>query len=215
MMQLKFQAGADEWVKGLCSDLSARVTILGLKFVGSGREVAHFVDITMEDEDTEGVRDWLRGSSSILSTELTDLSKRQAMGVVVARGCKACNSIMDSNSAMFVSSASTEQDCALTYKVFLNNDGVPTLLRHLTRDGVGYRVTNISPISPVLPLTSRQLSILKSAMEMGLYDFPRRITQDELAYRIGIKTSTLNEILRRAEKNILGRFLNEQSEAEA
>ena len=148
----------------------------------------------------------------MVSTELTDLAKDHVLGVVVARHCRACTSIIGSSSAMFVSSASTESDCAVGYKIFLNNEGIPLLLNHLSQDGVGYKVTEISPISPDVPLTTRQLNVLKAAMEMGLYDFPRRITQDELALKMGVKPSTLNEILRRAEKNILGNYLGIQME---
>jgi len=212
MMQLRFQAGADPWVRGLCADFSAKVKILGLKFIGKEEEVAHFVDITMEADKMGELKKWLETDASVVSTELTDLSRDHVLGVVVARRCKACASIIGSSSAMFVSSAATERDCALGYKIFLNNDGIPSLLNNLSRGGVEYRVTEISPISPDVPLTTRQLNVLKSAMEMGLYDFPRRITQDELALKMGIKPSTLNEILRRAEKNILGNYLGMQME---
>lgn len=211
MMQLRFQAGADSWVKGLCADLSAKVKILGLKFIGN-EEVAHFVDITMGNDGMGELKRWLESDASVVSTELTELSRDHVLGVVVARHCKACTSIIGSSSAMFVSSASTERDCALGYKIFLNNEGIPSLLNHLSRGGVEYKVTEISPISPDVPLTTRQLNVLKSAMEMGLYDFPRRITQDGLAMKMGIKPSTLNEILRRAEKNILGNYLGMQME---
>jgi predicted DNA binding protein len=212
MMQLRFQAGADSWVKGLCADLSAKVRILGLKSIGKEEEIAHFVDITMEADRRGELNKRLETDTSVVSTELTDLSRDHLLGVVVAKRCKACSSIVGSNSAMFVSSATTESDCALGYKIFLNNEGIPSLLNHLSRGGVEYRVTEISPISPDVPLTTRQLNVLKSAMEMGLYDFPRRITQDELALKMGIKPSTLNEILRRAEKNILGIYLGMQVE---
>ena len=154
------------------------------------------------------MREWLGSSKSVSDTELTDLSKVHAMGVVVAHGCRACTAIIGTDSPMFVSSGSTAEDCTVGYKVFLNNEGVPSLLNRLSKDHVGYKVNDISPISSDSRLTSRQLGILKSAMAMGLYDFPRRITQDELAEKLGIKPSTLNEILRRAERNILGSFLN-------
>jgi len=49
---------------------------------------------------------------------------------------------------------------------------------------------------------------------MGFYDFPRRISLTELAGKIGIKPSTLSEILRAAEKSILGNFLSEDDEIE-
>lgn len=214
-MQLRFQAIADSWVKGLCSDYSSQVKILGLKHIDKEGEVAHFVDISMRGTNSSEVREHLGSTSSVLSTELTDLATDHMMGVVVAKDCTVCNSLINNGSASFISSASTEEDCAMGYKIFLNSEAVPALLNRLSRKGVAYRVTEISPITPDLRLTSRQLAVLKSAMEMGLYDFPRRITQDELSAKIGIKPSTLNEILRRAERKILGDFLGEQMAAEA
>lgn len=208
-MELRFQVAGDEWVKGLCADLSAQVKILGLKSLGRGREVAHFVDIVMGPDAPGGAREWLRSSPTVVSAELTDLSRQHMVGVVVASRCSACTSIVGYDSALFVSSAATGSDCTVGYKIFLGDDGVPPLLRRLSRDGIGYRVDEISPISPDPTLSERQLGVLKSAMAMGLYDFPRRITQDELAAKLGIKTSTLNEILRRGEKKILGSFLSD------
>lgn len=210
MMQLRIMAGSDAWVKGLCSELSARVKILGMKPAEGPGEVAHFVEITTDDIATEAVQESLGSYGSVLSTELTDLSAGHMMGVVIAKGCTVCNSLVNTSFASFISSASTEEDCSMEYKIFLNSEGVPVLLNSLSRQRVPFKVEEISPISADYRLTTRQLDILKSAMEMGLYDFPRRITQDELAARIGITPSTLTEILRRAEKKILGDFLGEQ-----
>jgi predicted DNA binding protein len=210
MMQLRILASSDAWVKGLCSDLSARIKILGMKPVEGPGEVAHFVDITTTDVAPGQVRESLGNSGSVVSTELTDLSPGHMMGVVVAKGCTVCNSLINTAFASFISSAATDEDCSTGYKIFLNSEGVPALLNRLSRQRVPFTVEEISPISADYRLTTRQLAILKSAMEMGLYDFPRRITQDELATRIGITPSTLTEILRRAEKKILGDFLGEQ-----
>ncbi len=194
----------------MCSDLSARIKILGIKSVQKPGDVAHFVDISTKDVAPGAIQDSLNTSASVLSTELTDVSGEHMLGVVVAKDCRVCNSLINLASASFISSAVTEQDCSTGYKIFLNSEGVPVLLNRLSRQRVAYKVEEISPISADYRLTSRQLAILKSAMEMGLYDFPRRITQDELAARIGITPSTLTEILRRAEKKILGDFLGEQ-----
>lgn len=208
-MELRFQADADDWVKGLCVDFSTRVKILGLKLVGREREVAHFIDIATETDSHEGVREWLDASPVVKSSELTELSRRRMVGVVVADHCRACASIVGANLAAFVSSATTGEDCTVSYKVFLGNEGVPSLLSRLSKDRVSYRVRDVGPLSPDRKLTERQLGVLKSAMEMGLYDFPRRITLVELAEKLGIKGSTLSETLRAAEKSVLGRFLGE------
>jgi len=214
LMQLQFQARADDWLKQLCIDHSAQVRILGLKFVGKGQEVAHFVDIALGAGSPGDARQQLESNPSVMSTELTDLSQQHMMGVIVAKSCMACPSILGSNLAVFVSSARTEDNCTVAYKVFLGNEGVPLLLSRLSKGGVGYTVRDIGPVSPDFKLTSRQLGILRSAMEMGFYDFPRRISLTELAGKIGIKPSTLSEILRAAEKNILGSFLSEGDEIE-
>ena len=214
MMQLQFQARADDWVKQLCIDHSAQVRILGLKFVGRGQEVAHFVDIALGTGNPEEVRQQLDSTPSVMSTELTDLSQQHMMGVVVASKCMACPCILGSNVAVFVSSARTGDDCTVGYKVFLGNEGVPLLLSRLSREGIGYAVKDIGPVSPDYKLTTRQLGILRSAMGMGFYDFPRRTSLTDLAEKIGIKPSTLSEILRAAEKNILGSFLSEGDEIE-
>jgi len=210
MMQLRILAGSDSWVKGLCADMTAKVKILGIKTVDKPGEIAHFVDITSGANKADSIHESLGSSASVVSTELTDVSGEHIMGVVVARDCRVCNSLVNSASASFISSAVTEQDCSTGYKIFLNSDGVPALLSTLSRQKVAYQVEEISPLAADYKLTTRQLAILKSAMEMGLYDFPRRITQDELAARIGITPSTLTEILRRAEKKILGDYLGEE-----
>ena len=187
---------------------------MGLKFVGHGQEVAHFVDIALGTGSPREVRQQLDSIPSVMSTELTDLSQQRLMGVVVASKCMACPSILGANLAVFVSSARTEDDCTVGYKVFLGNDGVPLLLSRLSRERIGYAIKDIGPVSSDFKLTTRQMGILRSAMEMGFYDFPRRISLTELAKKIGIKPSTLSEILRSAEKNILGDFLSEGDKIE-
>lgn len=211
MMRLRFVAPADRWAMELCQVYSAYVKILGLKLAegGKGREVAHFVEITTSSgEGAESkLRECLGSTSGVRSTELTAISKDHMMGVVVSDGCTVCTSLIGTDSASFISSAATEDDCTVGYKLFLNSEGVPVLLNKLSRGGVGYKVVELSPLTNDLRLTPRQFSVLKSAMESGLYDYPRRIRQDELATKLGIAPGTLNEILRRAEKKILGDFL--------
>ncbi|MDG7020860.1 MAG: helix-turn-helix domain-containing protein [Nitrososphaerota archaeon] len=211
MMELRFVSGAESWETSLCQRFSAYVKILGVKSVDQDKRVAHFVDITTRDEaGAEAVSEWLRSSKDVSSIELTELAKGHLMGVVTANRCKVCGTLVASNLASFISSASTESDCTVGYRLFLNKDGVPKLLNLLSTSGVPYKVLGISQMTEDSDLTARQFKVLKAATEMGLYDYPRRITQDDLALKLGIGKSTLNEILRRAEKKVLGGFVGEQ-----
>ncbi|MDG6907756.1 MAG: helix-turn-helix domain-containing protein, partial [Nitrososphaerota archaeon] len=59
-------------------------------------------------------------------------------------------------------------------------------------------------------LTSRQEQIVKMALEMGYFEFPKKIRLEELSQRLGISAGTLSEILRRAEKHILTMYFKKR-----
>ena len=58
-------------------------------------------------------------------------------------------------------------------------------------------------------LTTNEKKILSSAKEFGYYDYPRKITHEELSEKIGVNKDITLENLRRAEKRIIARILNE------
>lgn len=55
-------------------------------------------------------------------------------------------------------------------------------------------------------LTPTQRRVLYIASFNGFYEFPRKVTLTELASLIGIKPSTLSEILRGAERKVMRRY---------
>jgi predicted DNA binding protein len=59
-------------------------------------------------------------------------------------------------------------------------------------------------------LTNDQKKILNFATKFGYYDYPRKITSEELAEKIGINKDVILENLRKAEKRIITRALNEK-----
>ncbi|AHC50942.1 bacterio-opsin activator [Sulfolobus acidocaldarius SUSAZ] len=89
-----------------------------------------------------------------------------------------------------------------------------TELRKLLRDfidsKIDVKILKVLKAKPSSIITGRQEQILKIALELGYFDFPRRIRLNELSKKLNISTSTLAEIIRRAERNIIEAFLRER-----
>ena len=57
------------------------------------------------------------------------------------------------------------------------------------------------------PLTDRQREVVTEALERGYYDWPRKITNEQLAAELEISRATLHEHLRKAERTLLSSAL--------
>lgn len=57
------------------------------------------------------------------------------------------------------------------------------------------------------PLTERQREVVTEALTRGYYDWPREITNEELAEELEISRATLHEHLRKAEQTLLSSAL--------
>ena len=58
-------------------------------------------------------------------------------------------------------------------------------------------------------LSDNQKKILNSAKEYGYYDYPRKITSEELSKLIGINKDITLENLRKSEKSIITKILTD------
>jgi predicted DNA binding protein len=64
-------------------------------------------------------------------------------------------------------------------------------------------------------VTDRQREVVREALSRGYYDWPRKITNEELAAELGISRATLHEHLRKAERAVLSSVLADQQQRTA
>jgi len=55
-------------------------------------------------------------------------------------------------------------------------------------------------------VTRRQETAVRAALDKGYYDYPRRVSLQEMARSFGVTSSTMGEILQRGERNIIREF---------
>jgi len=68
---------------------------------------------------------------------------------------------------------------------------------------IGTRIDEVAPFQPRPALTGRQKEIMATAVSHGYFQFPRKINLTELSELVGVRPSTLSEILRGAERRIM------------
>ncbi|MDG7008258.1 MAG: helix-turn-helix domain-containing protein [Nitrososphaerota archaeon] len=81
------------------------------------------------------------------------------------------------------------------------------ILAKLSKEGIEARIEDVAPLERRATLTGRQKEIMATAVAQGYFEFPRRISLTGLSELVGIKPSTLSEILRSAERRIMANAL--------
>jgi len=84
------------------------------------------------------------------------------------------------------------------------------VLREFVENKIDVKVIKVVKVRSKSIVTARQEQILRVALEAGYYDYPRKVTLKKLAEKLNISLSTLDEILRRAEKNIIESYLRDK-----
>lgn len=81
------------------------------------------------------------------------------------------------------------------------------VLARLSKEGIETRIEDVAPLERRATLTGRQKEIMATAVAQGYFEFPRRISLTGLSELVGVKPSTLSEILRSAERRIMANAL--------
>lgn len=81
------------------------------------------------------------------------------------------------------------------------------VLARLSKEGIETRIEDVAPLEHKATLTGRQKEIMTTAVAQGYFEFPRKISLTGLSELVGVKPSTLSEILRSAERRIMANAL--------
>jgi hypothetical protein len=81
------------------------------------------------------------------------------------------------------------------------------VLARLSKEGIETRIEDVAPLERKATLTVRQKEIMATAVAQGYFEFPRKISLTGLSVMVGVKPSTLSEILRSAERRIMANAL--------
>ena len=198
----------ENWVKNVSE--SANIRIKEVKSP-SHKLTENFVEITSEKMTPAELVAHLRGSGGIVKSDLIRAGRDKVIGTVTTHDCPVCSTF--SGLDCFLVSAETKKAGKMEWRVFVSGDsGLKSLCSRLDDKGVNYEIAELTQRVRSKEITSRQEEITRVAYDLGYFEFPKRINLEGLEGKLGISVATLSEILRRAEKNIISAYFEQQSD---
>lgn len=199
-----------DWIKTISQMQSAIVRITDIRSENPQDTVHNFVEISSPKTKARELLDTISQAKNIKSSDLVQLNHHRIKGMITTFNCPVCSTLAGLSCSLL--SATTREDEKMEWSVLISGeDTLKSLTDRLTAKGVNYKITQVSHLYAKNDLTSRQEQIAKIALELGYFEFPKKIGIEELSRRFSISAGTLSEILRRAEKNILLRYFEEHS----
>jgi len=204
-MQLMIKAtlgitGVNCWAENLARKSNAAINVHSCRPNSDAQSVQNWVEILAEDKKIDLIKDAIR--DEVISSDIIKVKDGKALGVVVTPTCAAVEALRDLTCT--VTSHAVEKDGSVKLEILADGKGtLKQVIDRLRNSGAQVDVLKLTSNVEDEKLTGRQEQIVRKALEMGYYEYPRRIRQKELANACGVASSTLAELLRRAERNII------------
>ena len=194
----------DSWVRQISERHDVSVRILDCIPTASegGRSL---FEIEAGDTDPALVLESMRAHPDIERVDVTAIEEDRILGSVVVRKCSSCRMIMQSK--CFLQGARSLKDGRVELRVVGGVEGsLQDLLDRLRQDGCTVDLQKVSRGDAETAVTHRQEMVIRKAMEIGYFDYPRRGGLKELARDMDVSQSTVAEVLQRGERNIIEQY---------
>lgn len=200
----------ESWVSVISRQLPVHINILdSIAYDDSG--VQDLAEVKLNGTQTAILESTITELPNVdfVKVSQTDLDK--AITIVGTKGCGGCKAIVESG--CFLVSARTADEGWVEWKLILNEKlQLQKLMDELKKRKIGSKLILIQPIDDRESLTPRQEKIIKTALDRGYYDFPKRIGIRELARMFDISTASVSETLRRGQKKIIEQHFKDASD---
>jgi predicted DNA binding protein len=207
-VEIEFREPVD-WIKELVETHSASIRIRDIRMSGEG--VKDLFEIFMPSGKIEGFSSELLAKNRVDRDSVTVTDDSHATAIVNAHECAVCKAIL--NWDLFLTEAYTNDSGDIVMKLLVPDEStVSGFLDRLSMDGVKFDLLRKRALSKRSDITARQEFVVKTALELGFFDYPKKVNLEGLSKRLNVSYVTLAEILRRAEKKIISSYFKKKGE---
>ncbi|HUI23801.1 MAG TPA: helix-turn-helix domain-containing protein [Nitrososphaerales archaeon] len=197
-----------KWMEIAVGGYSADVEILDSK-MPTRNTVQHLFDIQVRPSLMEDLISEMRKGGDLKRLEVIRSKNGHVYGSAASSRCTVCMEV--AKSRCFLTSVSVSSRDSAQWTILGSDESYKELMESLEKRGIRVDVRLRKELEDNDLLTTRQEQILSIAFERGYFDFPKKKGLKELATETGIRASTLDEILRRGQKKVLGEYLSRRA----
>ncbi len=205
-VEIKFKTPV-EWIKKIVQTHSAEIKIRDIRSSQEG--VKDLVEIFSPEGKVEGLSATLNKENLSNEDHTTIVDDYHATAIVDANECSICKTIH--NWDLFLTGAHSDDHGNMIMQWLVPDEvTVSGFLKRLEDDGVQFELIKKRTLSKRGDITARQEFVVKTALDLGFFDYPKKINLEGLSKRLNVSYVTLAEILRRAEKNIISSYFKKR-----
>jgi predicted DNA binding protein len=209
LRQVSLKLDEETSVQSAAKKHDARITVLDCKELNK-KDMDLLIDISSATHDPVEVASSLRAEGvfkKVYAGAATGRTPR-SLSVGVLENPGLCRAVRESGA--FCLSCPYSASEGGEWNVLVKDSGqLKGLISRLEDLKIGASIGGVSDPAREESLTSRQEEILAKAISLGYFEFPRRFSLTELSRRVGIKPSTLSQVLRAAEEKVMARYAAE------
>lgn len=202
LRQVSLRVEKGNAIQGIAEAAGVRVSVADCRDFNS-KGMTMLIELEGEPERVGSALKLLRNMREMRKVYETEVSARKTLCLAVLDRPLLCRASLETG-VICLQCPYNSAGHPFTWQVLVRkSDDLRGLISNLEEKGVRVVVNGVSRVSREEMLTGRQKEILATAMASGYFDFPRRTGLSELSKIVGVKPSTLSEILRRAERKIM------------
>jgi len=185
----------------------ARVSVLDCKDLNK-KDMAFLLDVSVPHGDAEEVISDLKTKKvfkRIYAGETKEQPSRSLCVAILNRPA-VCQAVKDCGAFCLNCPYSSSEGNSEWNLLVRDSEQLKALLTELEDHHINASIGGLSDVRREEELTARQIEVLTKAISLGYFEFPRRFSLTALSQELGIKPSTLSQVLRAAEEKVMCKY---------
>lgn len=197
----------DCWITNLAPRHGIDIRVIDRKAIG-GNRMKDLFETQVPPATIPRLVEEIRSSKGVRNVEVVSTERGRLVGIAYSTNCGGCALLARSD--CFIAGAVCRRTSAFEWNlVFRNREALRRLVARLENDGYGVKLLRLATVREAVALTRRQEEILATALELGYFDYPKRIRLGDLAKRLGVSKSTVSQVLRKAQTKVVAAYFDE------